>query len=200
MRTSESETDDGRHPQDRRGRQSDDELGPPKDRSATEKADAGENTEWSLSATSSQPSSIGIEHMFCKSDTHLGTGASLASGSRMNDSPTTSAVRHAASDVAELVRDELTLARHELSENVEAVRPPLLACAAGLLSAVVGAGVLMNVIAVEYPRRAAVVGVLALLGGATLFVLGARSMPRQFLSGTRARLRADARLAEAVMP
>ena len=110
----------------------------------------------------------------------------------MSEPSTVSVARAAASDIAELLRDELALASRELRDDLARLRPPALACAGGALAAAIGAGILLQVMAVEHPRSARILGWGLLVGGVASALF---SMPKRFLSRTRAQLHADAQLA-----
>ncbi|OJY24677.1 MAG: hypothetical protein BGO98_18745 [Myxococcales bacterium 68-20] len=113
----------------------------------------------------------------------------------MSEPSTVSVARAAASDIAELLRDELALASRELRDDLARLRPPALACAGGALAAAIGAGILLQVMAVEHPRSARILGWGLLVGGVASALFSWRAMPKRFLSRTRAQLHADAQLA-----
>jgi hypothetical protein len=104
--------------------------------------------------------------------------------------------RHALTDLGELVRREVQLARDELRRDVGRAVVPTVMIAAGAGLAWAGAGLCLQAAAVLHPRRAGVYGAaLSLLGLATAAV-GWWAFPRRPpLVETRARLEADARAA-----
>lgn len=102
--------------------------------------------------------------------------------------------RHAVTDLGELVRREVQLARDELRRDVGRAIVPTAMIAGGAALAWAGVGLLLQAVAVLYPRRAGIYGATFSVLGLGGIVLGWRALPKRPLLETRERLKTDERV------
>ncbi len=102
--------------------------------------------------------------------------------------------RHAVTDLGELVRREVQLARDEFGRDVRRAIVPTVMIAGGAALAWTGLGLLLQAVAVLHPRRAGVFGAAFSVLGLGGIVLGWRALPKRPLQETRERLETDERV------
>lgn len=108
-------------------------------------------------------------------------------------SSTPELARQAVTDLGELVRREVQLARDELRRDVGRAIAPTIAIAAGAALAWAGMGLSLQAVAVLHPRRAGIFGTVFALLGLGGIALGWGLLPKRPLLETRERLKVDER-------